>query len=100
MRSRPWCCPEPRCEPLHQLANADLATAAPGDSFSCFGRAPREVVFIYDGDEHRNDLRSCHYTPLKGLISYQENYDDWQMLSRAYATAAKVAATDEAEGLA
>lgn len=65
--------------------------AVPGDSFLCFGRAPREVVFIYDGDEHRNDLRSCSYTPLKGVIANQENVDDWKMLGRAYATTAKIA---------
>jgi hypothetical protein len=80
---RPWCCPEPRCQPIHQIANEELT---PGESFSCFGRAP-EVAFSYDGVEHFNDLRSCHYTPLKGLIAYQENANDWRMLAGAYSTA-------------
>ena len=86
---RPWCCPEPRCQPIHQLANGDLSTPRPGDSFLCFGRMPRGIVFIYDGDRHRNDLRSCSYTPLKGVIANMENLDDWKMLGRAYATAAQ-----------
>jgi hypothetical protein len=61
---RPWCCPEPRCTPLHLLAEA----AAPGESFVCFGK----------------DLRSCHYTPLKGLIAYQENRGDWEAMRAGY----------------
>jgi hypothetical protein len=76
---RPWCCPEPRCAPLHLLAEA----VAPGESFVCFGKAP-EVEFTYDGVAHTNDLRSCHYTPLKGLIAYQENRDDWEAMRAGY----------------
>lgn len=87
--NRPWCCPDPRCEPVHQLANGDPSIAAPGESFSCFGRMPEGIAFIYDGSDHANDLRSCHYTPLKGVIAWQENADDWRMLSRAYAMAEK-----------
>lgn len=85
---RPWCCPDPRCTPLHQLANESLAKPSPGESFICFGRMS-EVEFTYDGSEHKNDLRSCHYTPLKGLIANQENEDDWRMVGRAYLTALK-----------
>lgn len=55
----------------------------PGASFVCFGKAP-EVAFTYDGVEHVNDLRSCHYTPLKGLTANQENADDWEALKAAY----------------
>lgn len=75
--------------PIHQLANEDLAVPAPGDSFVCFGRMPVGIEFSYDGDRHANDLRSCHYTPLKGLIANQENRDDWAMLGRAYTSALK-----------
>lgn len=78
---RPWCCPEPRCMPLHTLVDDD--GMQPGNSFVCFGKAP-EVEFSYDGIEHRNDLRHCDYTPLKGLIAYQENESDWQALKTAY----------------
>jgi hypothetical protein len=78
---RPWCCPEPRCTPLHLLIEASCPT--PADSFVCFGDSP-EVRFEYDGVEHVNDARSCHYTPLKGLIAYQENADDWAALRSAY----------------
>ncbi len=47
------------------------------------------ITFTYDGHDHTNDLRSCHWTPLKGLIAWQENLDDWALLSAAYATARK-----------
>lgn len=85
--SRPWCCPDPRCTPLFQIANHDLSEPKPGESFSCFGRMSEGVEFVYDGSDHANDLRSCHYTPLKGLVAWHENEADWAMLSRAYASA-------------
>jgi len=87
---RPYCCPDPRCEPIHQLIGGDKPTLAepePGASFVCFGRMPAEVTFTYDGDTHPNDLHSCNYTPLKGLIVWQENANDWAELQRAYADA-------------
>ena len=85
---RPWCCPEPRCTPVHTLQGAEtpLSQATPGETFVCFGSAP-VVRFEYDGVEHVNDTRSCTYTPLKGVISYQENSDDWRALSGAYSRA-------------
>lgn len=94
--NRPWCCPEPRCQPVSQLAEHDLKDAQPGESFSCFGRMPAGIEFEYDGAAHRNDLRSCHYTPLKGVVAYQENEDDWRMLVRAY-TAALNALSEEGD---
>lgn len=84
---RPWCCPDPRCMPLHQLVGADdpdLSIPTPGESFFCFGRMAEPVTFIYDGAEHTNDLHSCAYTALKGLIAWQENADDWRALANAY----------------
>lgn len=78
---RPWCCPEPRCIPVHLLS--EVETLSPGESFVCFGDAP-PVRFEYDGVLHENDTRSCHYTPLKGLIAYQESADDWAALHGAY----------------
>lgn len=85
---RPWCCPEPRCLPVHTLSGSEnpLSHAEPGESFFCFGAAPL-VEFIYDGVKHVNDTRSCTYTPLKGVISYQENADDWRAISSAYSRA-------------
>jgi len=84
-RRRPWCCPEPRCRPLHQLKGGDkpLSVPDPGETFLCFGEAP-QVTFIYDGVEHVNDVRSCTYTALKGVISFQENADDWLAIQDAY----------------
>lgn len=92
---RPYCCPEPRCTPVHQLDGYegdehDLSKPQPGESFFCFGRMAEPVEFTYDGAQHRNDLRSCGYTPLKGIISWQENLDDWRALSNAYGRAARV----------
>lgn len=93
---RPWCCPEPRCTPLHQLANRnDLATPKPGDTFHCFGRMEQPVEFIYDGEQHVNNLNSCSATALKGIIRFQENASDWRMMAGAYGEAYK-AATDAA----
>ena len=80
---RPPCCPEPRCQPLYLLMDGDADKPGAGNSFVCFGRAP-EVEFTYDGVTHRNDLRSCHYTPLKGVVAYQENADDWEALRSGY----------------
>lgn len=95
--TRPWCCPEPRCQPIHQIANTDdLSEPVPGDSFLCFGKMPETIEFIYDGDRHRNDLRSCSYTPLKGVVANQENEDDWRLLERAYGRALYLLA-DEGE---
>lgn len=87
---RPWCCPEPRCVPVHTLSGSELplSVAEPGETFLCFGAAP-QVEFIYDGVKHVNDTRSCTYTPLKGVISYQENADDWRAISSAYNRAEK-----------
>lgn len=86
---RPWCCPEPRCTPVHTLQGGEsVAVPTPGESFVCFGDAP-QVTFIYDGVEHVNDTRSCNYTPLKGLVAYQENADDWRALQDAYQRATR-----------
>lgn len=93
MSERPWCCPEPRCAPLHLLRDGDARTGVePGEAFVCFGRAPN-VAFTYDGVEHSNDLRSCHYSPLKGLIAFQENREDWEALKAGYWRALTALAT-------
>jgi hypothetical protein len=64
----------------------DPATPSPGDSFLCFGRMPTDepVEFMYDHVYHTNDLRSCSYTPLKGVVANQENADDWRAIANAY----------------
>lgn len=56
----------------------------PGQSWFCFGQGDRETVFVYDGVEHTNDLNACTYTPLKGVIRFQENADDWFLMAHAY----------------
>jgi hypothetical protein len=96
---RPWCCPEPTCRPVYQHSeNENLSRPVPGESFSCFGRMERPVVFEYDGVSHRNDLNSCHYTPLKGVIRWQENADDWALLAGMYAAALKALSGSQGQG--
>lgn len=82
---RPWCCPEPRCTPIHGVQGGDLPLniPQPGEMFLCFGKSA-PVEFVYDGVEHRNDLRTCTYTALKGVISFQENAEDWRGMAVAY----------------
>ena len=87
---RPWCCPEPRCVPIYQVRDGGsqgLARPQPGESFNCWGRLPAEIVFDYDGVPHANALRSCGYTPLKGVVTWHENPEDWALLSHGYQTA-------------
>ena len=84
---RPWCCPEPRCLPLLNLRDhdyKDVSVPEPGESFFCWGMMPEPVSFTYDGVEHTNDLNSCTYTALKGVIRFQENEADWDALGTYY----------------
>lgn len=89
MIERPWCCPEHQCRPIHQLAGSDepLNVPTPGESWLCFGRMTEPVTFVYDGVQHDNDLRTCSYTVLKGVVANQENADDWRALADAYSRA-------------
>lgn len=85
--TRPWCCPEPRCEPIYQAMDQSalpLENAQPGQSFSCWGVMSEAIAFEYDGVRHENDLRSCHATALKGLVAYQENVEDWIIMADGY----------------
>lgn len=85
---QPRMCPELKCTPLFQWPS-DIPDNEPGESWHCFGCMQAEVVFEYDGNKHANDLRSCCYTPLKGLIAWQENRMDWWGMRRAYDRALK-----------
>ena len=85
---RPWCCPEPSCKPIHNDQVEGEPT--PGVSFICFGKMARPVTFIYDGESHDNDLNHCDYTPLKGIIRWQENVDDWRYVVAQYQRALEV----------
>ncbi len=90
MADRPWLWPEPRCAPLVNLRDGeyrDITVPEPGQTFMCWGRMAEPVTFIYDGVEHKNDHNSCHYTPLKGLVRFQNNPADWDALSTYYALA-------------
>lgn len=91
MLNRPWCCPEPRCLPLWQVRDSSsepLAKPQPGQSWACWGRLGRTVEFEYDGVMHANDLRSCFYTALKGVVSWHETADDWMLMEDGYHMAA------------
>lgn len=87
---RPWCCADPRCTPVYQVKDSDypdIAEFKSGESFFCWGMMPEGIEFVFDGNKHANDLRSCSFTPLKGLISMQENVDDWAYLEIGYGRA-------------
>lgn len=93
---RPQMCPEPRCQPLYQWPpptkkqiDKGIRTDPTEESWHCFGYMKEEIVFIYNDDKHANDLHSCCYTPLKGLIVWQENRDDWYGMKRCYTRALK-----------
>ena len=91
---RPWLCPEPRCTPLLNLRDGDykdITVPEAGQSFTCWGRMAEPVTFVYDGVDHTNDLNCCHYTPLKGLIRWQENEADWECLCTYYGLALSLA---------
>jgi len=91
---RPWLCPERRCTPLLNLRDgeyADITVPEPGHSWTCWGRMAEPVTFVYDGVEHTNDHNCCHYTPLKGVIRWEENPDDWSSLATYYHLAHKKA---------
>lgn len=79
---RPWCCPDRRCQPLVQIGEPQ--EEQPGESFLCLGKMGAEVTFVYDGRSHTNDLSTCCYTPLKGILRFQENADDWFLQAFAY----------------
>ena len=85
---RPWCCPDPlTCAPLMQLRDGEsrpLDEPQPGQTWSCWGRAGNSQRFTFDGVEHENDLHSCHYTALKGVVMYHENRADWENLATYY----------------
>ena len=97
--ARPWCCPDPgNCAPLIQLRDGDalpLDIAQPGQTWVCFGKMT-PVEFTYAGVEHPNDLHSCHYTALKGVVMYQENRADWESLATYYHLAVRKVDIEEA----
>lgn len=45
--------------------------------------ADTQTEYLHDR-VHTNDLSSCAYTPLKGVIRWQENEDDWTWLRIGY----------------
>lgn len=98
---RPWCCLEPKCKPLLNLRDGDykdISISEPGHSWTCWGEMEQPLEFTYDGVRHINDLNCCHYTPLKGVIRWQENVADWEVLATYYSWAAKkTRATEHSE---
>jgi len=77
--TRPKLCPCPRtCSPIFNSMVADTrirdqeADMSQGYSGECVGRMSEAVEFIYGGSPHKNDLNRCVFTPLKGIIRFQE----------------------------
>ena len=87
MSKRPWCCANPKCAPIfHGKASdyADISKPEPGQSYICFGRMEKTIEFTYDGVLHPNDLHTCLYTPLKGLVAFQMNIGDWDFFATMF----------------
>jgi len=84
--NRPYNCPEHNCCPIFQAkdSNWDISTPKSGESFFCFGRMEKPTVFLYNGVEHKNNLSTCICTPLKGVIRFQENKNDWVWMKASY----------------
>jgi len=86
--TRPKLCPCPRtCTPLYNSMVCDSrikdeeADMSQGYSGECVGKMTQEVEFVYGGAPHKNDVNRCVFTPLKGIIRFQENADDlWSSL--------------------
>ena len=91
MSWRPWLCPErERCSPLTNLRDGeyrDIGIPEPGQSWVCFGKMTQPIDFSYDGVDHTNSVRSCHYSPLKGLIQFHETPEDWSIMASGYRAA-------------
>lgn len=83
VKTRPKLCPCKRtCSPIWNSMAVDSrikdeeADMNQGYSGECIGRMEPPVEFIYGGNLHRNEINHCHFTPLKGIIRYQECADD------------------------
>lgn len=77
--TRPKLCPCQRtCSPIFNSMVADSrikdeeADMNQGYSGECVGKMSEAIEFIYGGSPHRNDLNRCVFTPLKGIIRFQE----------------------------
>lgn len=92
--TRPRLCPCARtCTPIWNSMVCDdrikdeEADMNQGYSGECVGRMNEAVEFIYGGAPHKNEFNRCVFTPLKGIIRFQECADDfWSsiiLLSRA-----------------
>lgn len=96
-KDRPPICPCPRtCTPVfNALAlNEDLKTGDMSEGYSgeCLGRMSETAEFTVGGVVHRNDLNRCVFTPLKGIIRFQENVGDWQSSVHVLLSALQVVA--------
>lgn len=94
---RPPFCPDPDgCTPLiHPLTDSDNMTLDQrGLAVFCFGRLRDPLVWTFDDVEHVETLSTCQSSPLKGVIRWFENLEDWSALGRAYRAA--IAAASEA----
>jgi len=65
---RPFFCYDKKCKILHSSYSKE--SFEKGFSFFCYGRLPKEHIFIEKEAEHKNSICHCYYTPLKGAIRY------------------------------
>ena len=91
-RDRPALCVCPKsCMPIYNGCFADdrikdaSGDLSQGYSGECVGKMAVPNEFIYGGNHHKNDLNHCFITPLKGIIRFEECWEDignaWHMFS-------------------
>jgi len=59
----------------------------PAYAVHCCGELSEPLVWMMRGVEHVEDLSTCSYSPLKGVIRWLENLSDWAVLARTYRAA-------------
>ncbi len=92
---RPAFCPDRACTPLiHPLTdpdNMEPGVGRPGFAVFCWGRLAEPLDWTFGGVEHHEDLSNCQFSPLKGVVRWLDNAEDWSALRRAFQAATNAA---------
>lgn len=77
VKQRPLLCPCPvSCTPIRnefiREDDSQVQDLTEGISGECYGRASQTREFIVGGIHHKNTLNHCIFTPLKGVLQFQE----------------------------
>lgn len=77
MTERPWWCLDPECRTVMNTPGSH--SKDPGASGFCCGILPEQRVIVRGNIEHKNDLKECSKTPMKGIIQYEVNAWDLRL---------------------